>query len=175
MEKNYQIFRRVFDQKDLKNPLDINVVDLLINRAEGCQLDIIVEPKDEFEREKVKKGEVLAERFALNYGPRGNSSYMYRVFIENPRDEKIYHLDNAFDDKYFKCVISHGLPSIWREADKIMERYTFKGAPEEIFKEFKARGYSFLEWMVAEDKEERIEKVKQHLKKHNISYFGLTD
>lgn len=168
--KHSKIFRgTAYCKDDLKNPIDINVVDLLTSRAEGCILSIFNENSD------------IAERIAVNYGPFSGISYAYRVFIRNLADG-IYALDNAFDNKCFSLIKvapdsdkeSMLLSSIWRETDKISlsNRYTFYGDISDILNEFKSRGYSFLEQSINEDEdyfEKRIERIKQHLKTHNIN------
>ena len=170
---NYKIIKGyVHNSEDLKKePVKVSLVELLTNRKEGLSINVVVfKPKFRYQQERVNKGEIISEPFALNYGPEG---FYYYVIIDNIKNitQKLSEappfnvMDNAFDDKiFFKSYRFNALSDWWREADKFHNPFTFIGDINDFFREFKEAGYKFSNKKYKGSSIYRTDKVHELLK-----------
>jgi len=170
---NYKIIKGfVHKTEDLKRePVKASLVELLTNRKEGLSINVVVvKPKYRYQQERVDKGEIISEPFALNYGPDG---FCYYVIIDDIKNitQKFSEtlpfnvMDNAFDDKlFFKSYRFNAFNDWWTEKDKIRNPFTFIGDINDFFREFKEAGYKFSNKIYKSSGIYRADKVNELLK-----------
>lgn len=170
---NYKITKGyVHNHEDLKKePVKASLVELLTNRKEGLSINVVInKPKYRFQQERVNKGEIISEPFALNYGPDGMYYYVIIDDIKNITQKLSESLpfnvmDNAFDNKiFFKSYRFNALVDWWKEENKIRNPFTFIGNINDFFREFEEAGYKFSNKMYKGSGIYRADKVNELLK-----------
>ena len=173
---DYKLFKMAIRQEDLANPLNVSVTDLLTSREEGCHIYLAIQPRNEFERKSKQAGKVITAKLALNYGPDGNFSSMYHVFLNSPEalngTGSVFVLDNAYDDKRF-FVVPEEAAGIWTEGDKVRNRFTLTGNAEAVFEELKSEGFEFSAGQFKVRRQNRGDMLIQRLKENGVYHSQL--
>ncbi|SRR4030042_589904 len=178
---DYKLYDFLSKQKDLvkKKPLNLSLVELLTDRDFGAFIKIVVEPKplDKFEQGEHKRGLLIKENFAVNYGSHAGPRFFVGIYSPNAIRTRLeggalYALDTADENKTFSLITdSYNKRKAFEDVDKITlsRHFTLAGNPNEVFEDFKKAGYIFSNKLFERKYgTERIEQLKQAYKKYGL-------